>query len=215
MGSNNATTPVTTSESPFTAAGNSSGMKAGARVPARQSPAAGSPPAAARTITANPPGPGSRCAAPAPPESTPPLRAVSPRGQAARRSTAGRPDYLTPASPDKKGGPSESGIASRTSRTSAQMHGRVRVARSTPRSSPPQSLRPTGGPGSKARADVPSVTHRAAASAEEPLTSGLERRSPGRHLGFIGPVAAGVYGTDLPLFASGEDPWGPGDVWHV
>ncbi|KAJ1191293.1 hypothetical protein NDU88_000609 [Pleurodeles waltl] len=148
------------------------------------------------------------------PEVDPTTQGGLPCGQAARRSTAGRPDYLALASPDKKG-PSESGIASRTSRTSAQMHGRVRVARSTPRSSPPQSLRPTGGPGSEARADVPSVTHRAAASAEEPLTSGSERRSPGRHLSFIGPVAAGVYGTDLPLFASGEDPWGPGAVRHV
>ncbi|KAJ1164172.1 hypothetical protein NDU88_004617 [Pleurodeles waltl] len=88
------------------------------------------------------------------------------------------------------------------------MHSGVRVARSSPRSSPPQSrFGPREAWAPKRRADVPSVIHRAAASAGEPLTSGsAERHSPGRHLEFIDPVAAGVYGTDLPLFISGGIP---------
>ncbi|KAJ1110081.1 hypothetical protein NDU88_007436 [Pleurodeles waltl] len=80
------------------------------------------------------------------------------------------------------------------------MHGGVRDARSPP---PPIvgtaiSLRPTGAWSPKRSGGASGVAHRAVVSAGQPLTSGsAERRSPGRHLGFIDPVAAGVYGSDF------------------
>ncbi|KAJ1150349.1 hypothetical protein NDU88_003143 [Pleurodeles waltl] len=75
---------------------------------------------------------------------------------------------------------------------------------------------PRGARAPKRRAGVPSVTHSTAASAGEPLTSGsAKRRIPGRHLEFIEPVAVGVYGSGLPIFVSGGDPWGPGANGHI
>ncbi|KAJ1216894.1 hypothetical protein NDU88_004492 [Pleurodeles waltl] len=75
---------------------------------------------------------------------------------------------------------------------------------------------PRGARAPKRRAGVPSVTHSAATSAGEPLTSGSAKRCiPGRHLEFIVPVAAGVYGSGLPIFVSEGDPWGPGADGHT
>ncbi|KAJ1127463.1 hypothetical protein NDU88_005865 [Pleurodeles waltl] len=100
------------------------------------------------------------------------------------------------------------------------MYSGVRAAGSLLQPSSPQSrfvsFWPTGARATKLRAGVPSVTHSAAASAGEPLTSGsAKRRSPGRHLEFIEPVAAGVYSSGLPIFVSGGDPWGPGADGHT
>ncbi|KAJ1151503.1 hypothetical protein NDU88_004283 [Pleurodeles waltl] len=169
--------------------------------------AAGSPTAVARAISAQSTGvrvPVRSAGAPGVDLTTQDGR---PCGQAPHRGTAGRHDHLASVSLDRKD-PSASRVVSHTSRTSAQMHSGVRVARSSPRSSPPQScFSPRGARAPKRRADAPGITHRAAASAEEPLTSGsAERHSPGRHLEFIDPVAACVYGTDLPLFVSGGIP---------
>ncbi|KAJ1104424.1 hypothetical protein NDU88_001836 [Pleurodeles waltl] len=133
-------------------------------------------------------------------------------GQVPHRGAAGRHDHLTSVSPDGED-PSASRVVSYTSRTSAQIHSGVRVSSVIPTTI---LFRLTGARAPKRRADVPGVTHRAAASAGEPLTSGsAEHRSPGRHLEFIDQVAAGVYGPDLPLFVSGGDPWGPGADWHI
>ncbi|KAJ1179363.1 hypothetical protein NDU88_004597 [Pleurodeles waltl] len=97
------------------------------------------------------------------------------------------------------------------------MHSGVRAAGSLLQPSSPQScFGPRGARARKRRAGVPSITHSVAASAGEPLTSGsAKRRSPGRHLEFIEPVAAGVYGSGLPIFVSGGDPWGPGADGHT
>ncbi|KAJ1193704.1 hypothetical protein NDU88_003000 [Pleurodeles waltl] len=100
------------------------------------------------------------------------------------------------------------------------MHSGVRAAGSLLQPSSPQSrfvlFWPTGARAPKLWAGIPSVTHSAAASVGEPLTSGSQkRRSSGRHLEFIEPVAAGVYGSGLPIFVSGGDPWGPGADGHT
>ncbi|KAJ1158205.1 hypothetical protein NDU88_010899 [Pleurodeles waltl] len=123
----------------------------------------------------NPLGPGSRCTAPVPPASIPPLgpaarRASSPQERGRRRVHG---PTLTPGSPGA--------FVSRPHRNLVSL-----------------CIGPQGARASNRRAGVSSILHRAATSAGEPLTSGsAERRSPCRHLEFIEPVAAGGFTAQI------------------
>ncbi|KAJ1112983.1 hypothetical protein NDU88_001243 [Pleurodeles waltl] len=174
------------------------------RIPARRSPGRREPLCSAHTTSARPTGarvPVRSAGAPGVAHNPQDGR-VS--GQAPHSSPAGRrdrgrhPDFFASVRPDG-GVLSPSQVVSHISRNPTHIHGGVRATRSLPpivRTA--VSLRPTGAQAPKRSAGVSGVAHRAAVSAGHPLTSGsAERRSPGRHLGFIEPVAAGVYGSDF------------------
>ncbi|KAJ1136519.1 hypothetical protein NDU88_002934 [Pleurodeles waltl] len=154
----------------------------------------------------NPLGPGSRCIVPVPPASIPPLgtaarRASSPQERGRRRVHS---PTLTPGPRSVRTEETPSRL--RMSLTSPGPPRKCTAGSGSPgafvsrphRNLVSLRLGPQGARASKHRAGVPSVLHRAAASAGEPLTSGsAERRSPGRHLEFIEPVAAGAFTAQI------------------
>ncbi|KAJ1124452.1 hypothetical protein NDU88_002913 [Pleurodeles waltl] len=142
----------------------------------------------------NPLGPGSRCTAPVPPASIPPLGTAGPASKlstGARPASRSRPhlDSQASFSPDGRDPLASHDVPhiSRTPRKCTAGSGSPGAFVSRPhRNLISLHIGPQGARASKRRAGVPSVLHRGAASAGEPLTSGsAERCSPGRHLEFI------------------------------
>ncbi|KAJ1141481.1 hypothetical protein NDU88_007811 [Pleurodeles waltl] len=180
------------------------------------------PPGPPRTCTA---GPGSSGASPSPSALQPRLgpQGSGSRGAAPRAATSvGEPLTLVPAKsrshgrhpdPAKPGGvvllPSQS--VSSSSRTSARLHSGVRAATGlsfTVHTTIPQ--------GSRSRGAAPAppallTAFRAAASADQPLTSGPAGRcSPSRHLSFRIRSRLASTARIFPMLDFQGDPWGPG-----